>query len=223
MINKLNNDVYLYIFTFLKCKEIRNSYFVSKQFNVIAKKSYEILVKKTKEQIFYMVGNPILISSPRSIVNKAINTLFGVGYDTLYINFRKAISEAEIKKSFPSQEKIKLFTSEEEALSYSRYLRNVENPNSYDGEKIYQPAIFKVQYLGKMEDRFLKKETLLIDSHNEDDYFDGQLKIDIEYFEVDKCNIMPYSGNLKIKKGKNAELKEYEHVEYNHSCINFKK
>src|SRR3990167_7242277 len=186
-IDELNDDALLHVFSFLTRKELKNNRFVSKKFKDISNASIKILIKQTASQIFYTVGDPVLISSPRSTSNKLISFMFGVGYDVLYINFRKNISNTEIRSSFPpTQEKIRLFKSEAEALAYSRYLRVIEDSNSNDGEKVYQPAIFKIQYLDRLDNIRNNSINLLINTHNENDYFDEPLNVDVEYFEVDK-------------------------------------
>lgn len=212
-IEELDNDVLINVFSFFKKSELKNNRMVSKAFKNISDTALSALLKQTENQVFFTVGKPILISSPRNVLNK----IFDFGYDLLWINFRKNIYPNEIKSSFINEsEEIKLFKHEEHALAYARSLRIIEDANSSKGEKVYQPAIFKVQYLGKLSLIRNNLETLLIDKHNESDYFDGQIKIDVEYFEVDQGDIIPLLGNLKIEHDQKGNFKEYPKVEYCH-------
>lgn len=216
-IEELDNDVMIRIFSFFTKNELNNNRLVSKSFKNISDTALNDLVKRTRGQIFYLVGEPILITSPRSTTNKIANTIFGVGYDVLYINFRNNISQAEIRSSFPpKKEIIRLFKLEEHALAYARSLRTIENPDSTKWEKVYQPAIFKVQYLKTLS--YIKniQEVLLIDKHNESDYFDGQINIDVEYFHANIADIIPHLGIVKIEHDQKGKFKEYPKVAYSH-------
>lgn len=214
-IEQLNNDVLLYLFSFFNYKELMNNRLVSRTFKFFSETSINTHIQQTANQLFYTVGNPILISSPRSVKDKFINKLIGVGYDMLFLHFRQRISTAEIKASFPSQEvKIKLFKSEQHAMAYSRSLRLMTDHDNYDGQKVYQPAIFKVQYLGKLKPEENKQETLIIYPHDENDYFENELHIDVEYFETAKNTIIPHLGSLKIELNKQGIFKEYSSVHY---------
>lgn len=214
-INELKRDVLLHVFSFLSSKELKTNRLVSKEFKHLNSTSLKTRINQTANQIFYTTGDPILISSPRSTGNKIIHTLFGAGYDALFINFRQNISATEIKCSFPpKQEKIRLFETEAEALTYSRCLRIIDDSNTHNGEKVYQPAIFKIQYLDRLDNITNESKTLLINKHNENDYFDRALIVDVKYFEADKSAIIPCLGILKIELNEKGKFKEYSPVKY---------
>ncbi len=152
----------------------------------------------TKNQIFFAVGEPLLISAPRSRWHTLQNYLFGVGYDALYINFRSSIPQEEIKQSFPKNGTIKLFLSQEDALVYARFLRKIikAESDSYEANTYYQPAIFTVKCAITIRES-LVKEIININQNSESDCLSGDHEV--AFFNVERENVIPQYGMVKVE------------------------
>lgn len=152
----------------------------------------------TKNKIFFAVGDPLVISAPRSFFHKCQNWFFGVGYDVLCINFRSSIPKEEIKQSFPKSGTIKLFLSEGDALIYARSLRKIVKAESdnHEADTYYQPAIFTVKCLISIKQALIT-EKISIDQNSESDCLNGTYEV--AFFYVDREDITPQYCMVKVE------------------------
>jgi len=195
-ITDIDKDVLVKIFRFGTPQQIKLNKSVCTLFRAVGKRALAELTRETQEQQFFAVGKQIFITAPRNRLEKYVSGLIGVDYGILYLNFRNMQDNSlqkDIKQAFPPHNpSVKLFISESEAALYSRNLRTY-----IDGEHTYQPAIYKVQFLGDMRSVEFVNENITILHDSEDDNFD-EYHQDVSYFTTDIDNIVPLYGKLKI-------------------------
>lgn len=165
-----------------------------------------------EEKFFYTVGLPIKIQTMG---------FFGPSP-------RKKIPKEEIIESFSEnnfKENLKLFKTEDEALNYSRYLRNgMFFDNSKLGEEITQPAIFKVLYLENTAIT-LNEETLIINQsvhigNNDlppelDPWYDEKERTaKVRYFKTSRDKVKPLTGQLKLQYGSKGNLLIHDSINF---------
>ena len=147
---------------------------------------------------------------------------------------RARIPAEEILHSF-SEEKIgdlplRLFATEEEALEYSRSLRNGRGFNTECKERyeVSQPAVIKVIYLRESPQE-LRKEALVINlgfndnpSHlppEKNPCYDEEMRTTtVQYFECQRTEVQPLEGQLKIQYGCRGNFKIYKSVVFNNTA-----
>lgn len=127
-----HNYAYDTLFCFLNSKEMQMVKRVNKRFNEQSNK----IAAETKKQIFYMVGNPILVSAKRWI-----------GNSDRFFNYRSHVPENELKASFPKNGNVKLFENIDKAIKHERSLMSGD-PGE---DNVHKPGVFKVQYLRKIK------------------------------------------------------------------------
>lgn len=167
----LNDDLMKYLFTFFDAKTLKVFGQASKSY----KNQFDELIDATKSQIFYVVGNPILIHPVASRIKSTFFSLLNEGgFDMYYKN--RVISDDEILDSFNNikENSIPLFHNESDAINYAVSIQY----SSYGS--VYYPAIFQAQYLKKISG------TLELKSQNDN----------IKYTEVNKKDVLLLSANL---------------------------
>ncbi len=169
----LPQDLYLFhIFKQLTVKEVSTTRSVSQEWNAMGEK----LFKKTKNQEFFMVGSVIQ---------------FGLRESSMTITTWRAQPDA-IKSSFPKKGMVKLFKSEKACKTYARSLRT-------KNFAIAEPAIFKVQFTGKIP-QFLMSELILLEQMQISYLIAPRLsrKTIIQYFEANVEQLIPLRGSFDI-------------------------
>lgn len=188
-----NRNINLHIFSFLSAKEIKKSSSVSKDFKNYGKYA------AARSSIQYMVGSGIMIA-------EAVNSCA-----LMRMAIRAEIPAEEINSSFPKKGTVKLFSSEQDAITYARFLRTADPEFDFGGgEPILQPAVFKVQYFphNTIEQR---EEKLDIHPYLGSPLNLGRLPTEatVSCFETNVSNVAPISGQLNIDFYDNDQIKEY--------------
>ncbi|STX81233.1 Uncharacterised protein [Legionella busanensis] len=198
---KLPLDTQKYVFRFFNQKELRNITGVNKHFNQLSLEEIERMKEVYKKNIFYTVGNAIQISNPkRSFFN---------------MDYRKIISNKEIYESFfgINIQKVRLFNTEHEALEYSRSLRTGDQ--LLEGTEVYQPAIFKVIYLGNVDNTMFTNEDLIINRGHDSDATEwNERTTHIKYFATDRSHVIPVEGALKIHLSEIGQFQTHGPIDY---------
>lgn len=202
---KLPKDVHHYLFRFFNQVELRNIASVNKLFSQLSHQEIERLKTQYKNNIFYTVGNPIQISDPN-------RSFFDMD---LWMKHRDNISDKDIYESFLGKNinQLQLFKTEEEALEYSRFLR--KGDQLLQGTEVYQPAVFKVIYLGDVNQADLRKEDLIINKgcwSTANEWCERRTQV--SYMETDRKQVIPLEGVLKIHLSKLGEFKTHGPIDY---------
>lgn len=183
-------EIQSHLFTFFTKKDLRVLALVNKNFNGLSYHEIERLRAKYKDSIFYTVGQAIKISSPER---------FFLGVDATFSK-RKMITKKELYDSFrvKNNHQIRLFNIQEEAFYYANALRSGDQLFDKD---VSQPAVFKVIYLGKPNKINIQHTDIILDYG-----FCGpemrwdERSMEVTFFEVDRDEVIPLTGKLKIGK-----------------------
>lgn len=216
-IEKLSIDVNRYLFTFFSYSQLKTNRLVCKEFKNISDHAINSLMQSTSRQIFYVVGEPILINFQKPHYNFTFHLKYNPCEE---LNFRKDITSKEIISSFQPKEKIKLFKLEEDARAYACFLRKSKSfiYNGQEYENIYQPAIFKVQYLESLKNiKMTQKDfRVIFDASRLGLDSDLDRKVTLEFFEIEfnKDRLLPIIGMLKIESYKKGNFIEYPPAEF---------
>lgn len=127
-----------------------------------------------EKEEFYWIGNPVQITDKK-------------------MQFRKIISDEEVKNAFPTSGKVKLFRLETDALEYARSLRQGD---FYHKEICFEPPIAKVLIAKKVTDA--KLGTIKLEY--EESYKTNKYLVfaRINYLETERENIIPLFARLSI-------------------------
>lgn len=203
---KLPRELLKDIFTFFNQKELRTVASVNKNFNQLSKEEIQRLKKKYKDNIFYTVGNPIHVSNPKR------SSFWDMD---LWIKLRDVIPAEEIYASFLGKniKTIRLFNIENEALEFSRFLRT--GNQLLEGTEVYQPAVFKVIYLGDTNKINKISDDIIINPNTYSSVTEwNERTTQITYFETDRHQVIPLEGILKFHMMTLGNFMTYGPVDY---------
>jgi hypothetical protein len=156
---------------------------------------------QNENNVFYTVGNPIRIT----------NQFEGISF----YNYRKAISKEEVYESFLKKniETVKLFKTQDQALEYSRFLRT--DPPVDSGIQVYQRAVFKVEYFGNTKGNWQKKDLVINPEFPSAMSYDlKKREVSVAFFEVNRSEIAPLEGQLKIHGMNQGDFYDFAHIIY---------
>jgi len=168
----LSDDVQKQTLTFFTCKELKLNCRISKQWQHVT----EDLLKQTRKQIYYTVGEPIYVAD------------ISVGSGLGSFRIRKFISPKELFNAFPNG-RTRLFLDEKSALVYAR---SKQSGSDTSEDNLFHPAIYSVQYLGKVPE--LTTEEIEFKS-----FFDQSIcKKNMNFFIVQSDLLLPFNGQIKV-------------------------
>jgi hypothetical protein len=213
---KLSRAWQLHCFSFLSEKELRKIAGVSTNFNNLSKEGITQLKKEYKDNIYYTVGTPIQISNPHRRI------FFDMD---LKMKNRNDIPHKEIFEAFIEDkmvDNLKLFKTEDHALEYSRSLRTGDQ--LLEGTEVFQPAVYKVIYIGKQpNDDKKQEEQLIINQGYWSPHYDWtERKTEVTYFHAKRYQVLPLEGNLKIHCGNINEYIIHGPIDYNNFTLSYK-
>jgi hypothetical protein len=199
---KLPAEIHCHIFSFFKIKELANIAATSHYFNCLTHCEIERL-KSTYPTKFYTVGEPIHCILHSMVTNKPA------------ISYRNDVTHDEIKRSFTKQQEFKLFFNEDDALAYSRSLRQGE---LWTDDKICQPAIMELHLLAHYNPQDIHREIIVINKAHQQSQphtYDWRYREhEIIYIKAQRAQILALKAYLKVQRINHGDFTYYGPVHY---------